>query len=186
MLRNLAFERRRDWIGFALQKSRRLPPATVSGVRFRDGGPDDVPELLRIDAAAFPSPITPDGMAEMVQRGNVIIAETGKRPCGFCLFSQPDPGEGFINTLAVDEDVRGRGVGAALTVRAAKRLFAAGARQARLTTDDDNGNGIRLYVRLGFRQSEAGRDYVRPADPDAVQRMKAESKGIVIRFGGWR
>jgi ribosomal protein S18 acetylase RimI-like enzyme len=86
----------------------------------------------------------------------------------------------------VRDEYRGRGIGAALTVRAAKRLFAAGVARVGLTTDVDNGDAIRLYVRLGFKQTEAGRDYTRPVDAAAIEQLKTESQGTFIKFGGWR
>ena len=53
-------------------------------------------------------------------------------------------------------------------------------------TDDDNSDAIRLYVRLGFKQEAAGRDYSRLTDSKAIERMRKQGEGIVIRFGGWR
>jgi hypothetical protein len=41
-------------------------------------------------------------------------------------------------------------------------------------------------VRLGFKQTTAGRDYTRPTDPRAITRIKKTSEGTLIRFGGWR
>jgi hypothetical protein len=41
-------------------------------------------------------------------------------------------------------------------------------------------------VRLGFKQSAAGRDYTRPTDQRVIEQMQKQGEGIVIRFGGWR
>jgi hypothetical protein len=43
-----------------------------------------------------------------------------------------------------------------------------------------------LYVRLGFKQTLAGRDYSRPTDPREIKAMKIAGEGTLIRFGGWR
>ena len=98
----------------------------------------------------------------------------------------PEPGQGYINVLAVAEQHRGTGIGAALTTRAAKRLFTEGAQAVDLQTDDSNGDAIRLYIRLGFKQTRAGRDYTRPIDAKSIETLKAQKQGTLIRFGGWR
>lgn len=178
-----------SWMEFSLPRAAKLPAAPAPrGVRFRDGGVDDVPELLRIDREAFPdTPILPGTMRTRLQEEeSVIVAMAGKEIAGFCLYSMPESGAGYINVLAVGEAHRGRGIGAGLTVRAAKRLFAEGARDVGLTTADGNGPAIRLYVRLGFKQTRAGRDYSRPTDPREIEAMKAAGEGTLIRFGGWR
>jgi [ribosomal protein S18]-alanine N-acetyltransferase len=189
LLKQLWFRPSRDWMEFSLARSAKLPAAPAPrGVRFRDGVIDDVPELIRIDRQAFPdTPIPTEAMRARLQDGeSAIIAMAGKDVAGFCIFDMPDEGEGWISVLAISEEHRGRGIGAALTVRAAKRLFAGGARTVGLTTDDDNSAAIRLYVRLGFRQTRAGRDYSRPTDPRAIAEMKRAGEGTFIRFGGWR
>jgi ribosomal protein S18 acetylase RimI-like enzyme len=65
-------------------------------------------------------------------------------------------------------------------------MFAAGAVEVRLKTDDDNGTAIRLYMGLGFRQTTAGCDYSRPTDPRAITRIKKLREGTLVRFGDWR
>lgn len=189
VLKRLWFSPRRDWIEFALARGTTLPAAPAPrGVRVREGGMADAEEITRIDSAAFPdTPILIEDMRARITAGDqLLIAQRGKSVVGFCLFDDLEPGEGYISVLAVDDDARGHGIGALLTARACKRLFAAGASRVRLTTDDSNGDAIRLYVRLGFRQSAAGRDYTRPTDPRAIEQMKKDGEGIVIRFGGWR
>jgi ribosomal protein S18 acetylase RimI-like enzyme len=88
--------------------------------------------------------------------------------------------------LAVGERWRGRAIGASLTLRVAKALFAEGAPRLDLKTDEDNATAIRLYRSLGFRQEGAGRDYDRPTDPRLIAAMRKASEGTLIRFGGWR
>jgi len=185
------FSPRRDWMLFELARTVKLPPATVRGVKFRPGALADLDDVVRIDDEAFPrTPIALDAMRERIssRAETLLIAEGGKAEgiVGFALYSLPEPGEGYINIIAVAEAHRRRGIGAALTVRAAKALFAAGVDRVSLTTDQDNGPAIRLYVGLGFRQTRAGRDYARPTDPRALELIKTESRGKFIKFGGWR
>ncbi len=189
MLKQLWFRASRDWMEFSLPRAAKLPASPAPrGVRFRDGGLDDVLELIRIDREAFPdTPILPGTMrARLHEEESVIVAMAGKEIAGFCMYSMPEPGAGWIGVLAVDEAHRGHGIGAALTVRAAKRLFADGSQNVGLTTNDGNGLAIRLYVRLGFKQTRAGRDYSRPTDPREIKAMKIAGEGTLIRFGGWR
>ena len=187
VLRKLWFQPSRDWIEFSLSRSTKVAaPPVPRGVRFRDGGVDDAEELLRIDREAFPDTPIPTGAFRVrLHEESVIVAERRGEIAGFCLYSMYADA-GWISVLAVGEEHRGEGLGAALTVRAAKRLFAEGAQVAGLTTDDANGAAIRLYVRLGFRQTHAGRDYVRPTDPRAVEKLQQENRGTLIKFGGWR
>lgn len=190
VLRNLSFEPKRDWLEFWLPRGTKLLAAPVPrGVRIREGGIADVPELVRIDRAAFPdTPLPAESFRERLlkREEQIIVATVGGSPAAFCLFAATDPGDGYIGVLAVDEEQRGRGLGAALTVRACKTLFAGGAQRVGLTTDESNGAAIKLYVRLGFRQEGAGRDYTRPTDPKTIERRKKAAEGTLIRFGGWR
>jgi ribosomal protein S18 acetylase RimI-like enzyme len=115
-----------------------------------------------------------------------LVAAVRGEPVAFSLYALYAGGDGYIATLATAEAQRGRGIGAALVARTAKRLFAEGARHVRLRTEEQNAGAIRFYRRLGFRQTAAGRDYVRPTDSRQIERMKAEKRGTLIKFGGWR
>ncbi len=188
VLRRLLFEPVRDWLEFTLKRPPKLPALTaIKGVRFRDGDAGDARALVRIDAQAFPdTPIPVEGFIERLNESSLIVATADGAIAGFVTFAQPEPGHGFVAILAVDEAHRDLGIGAALMVRAMRRLFADGARSVMLTTDQDNGSAIRLYVRLGFRQTAAGRDYRRLTDPRAIAKLKRAGEGTLIRFGGWR
>lgn len=189
VLKRLSFVPVRDWFEFTLDRATKLPAAPAPrGVRFREGGLADIAALLRVDRQCFPdTPMLPEGMRASIKQGEqALVAERGGEIVGFCLYSQPDPGEGFLHTVAVAEAHRGQGIGAALTTRACKRLVAEGARAVSLTTDQDNGSAIRLYRRLGFKQARAGRDYTRPTDPAEVEALQSAKRGTLIRFGGWR
>jgi ribosomal-protein-alanine N-acetyltransferase len=189
VLRRLAFTPERDWLGFTLDRATKLPPATVPGTKFRAGTLADVNDIVRIDDEAFPdSPIALDEMRRRFSddRYEFILATTGKDVAGFVLIERPEEGTGWISILAVADAHRGRGIGRALTVRGAKRLFTLGAHEAGLSTDSDNANAIRLYVGLGFRQDRAGRDYRRPVSDEAVEQLRREKQGTFIKFGGWR
>ena len=189
VLKKLWFTPTRRWLEFAID---RLPIATGApnrGIKFRDATQNDAADMARLDLEAFPD--TPEPASSIRTRlasGDIhgVVAVAGRDIVGFCTLAQTDPGGGYIHTLAVASTHRRNGIGAALTQRALKRLFAVGARRVSLTTDDNNGPAIRLYANLGFRQTRAGVDYERPTDPRAIRRMQQEHLGTLIKFGGWR
>jgi ribosomal protein S18 acetylase RimI-like enzyme len=189
VLKRLWFTPSRDWLGFSLDRKTKLPAAAVAGVKFRPATEDDLDAIVRVDRESFPNtPILLEDMRTRLRsdRSEIVVATAGKDVSGFYLIEHPEDGVGWISVIAAGEAYRGRGIGRALTVRAAKRLFALGAREAGLSTDEGNATAIRLYVSLGFRQDQAGRDYTRPTDPDRIQQIRAEGQGKLIRFGGWR
>jgi ribosomal protein S18 acetylase RimI-like enzyme len=189
ILKRLWFSPRRSWLLFSLDRKAPLPRATAAGVKFREGTLADLDEIVRIDDECFPNtPISTAAMRANLKAGEqVLMASVGSRDAGFALFRPVDEdGCGYLSVLAVSDAFRGRGIGEALTVRVAKRLFADGAQTVDLRTDEDNTPAIRLYVKLGFRQTQAGRDYARPLDPRAIARLKKANEGTLIRFGGWR
>lgn len=190
VLKRLWFTPSRDWLGFVIDRGAKLPSATATGIKFRAATPADVEAVVRIDDECFPNtPIPVDAMLERLrsERHEIVVATRGRDIAGFYNIERPEEeGVGWISIIAVARAHQGRGIGRALTVRAAKRLFALGAREAGLSTDEDNARAIRLYVSLGFRQDRAGREYARPTDPERIEQMRVENEGTLIRFGGWR
>jgi len=188
VLKRLWFSSRRSWLGFSLEKGAGPRPGAVPGVRFREGGAADLDALARLDREAFPdTPMPREAIRARLEQGaRVLIAEAGGEAAGDAIFEPDEDGRAYLSVLAVAEAMRGRGIGAALTARVARMAFAEGALALDLKTEDDNAAAIRLYRRLGFRPSYAGRDYSRPTDPRAISRIRQTSEGTVIRFGGWR
>ncbi len=189
VLKRAWFTPERRWIEFAMDRRAISPTAAPRGVKFRDATPADAEAMAALDLEAFPD--TPEGASSIRRRmesGDLcaLLATAQKDVIAFCSYAQHDPGEGYIHTIAVTESRRAEGLGEALTLRALKRLFADGAQRVSLTTDDDNSAAIRLYLKLGFRQSRAGVDYERPTDPRVIRRLQKESLGTLIKFGGWR
>ncbi len=189
VLKGMAFTPRKAWLQFSFAKGTPSPKTAVSrAITYRQGGLADLDVLLAIDREGFPnSPITREGMRKLVEDdGRVLVAQQKGEPVGFALYDHDTPGTGYLRTLAVRETARRQGIGAALTLRVAKTLFAEGAARLDLRTDDDNSTAIRLYNDLGFKHVGSGRDYERPADPKVIQRLRKESEGTFIKFGGWR
>ena len=70
------------------------------------------------------------------------------------LFRIPTGLRAWVEDVVVDESVRGRGVGSALTLEAIRRAEAAGARTVDLTSRPTREAANRLYRRLGFEPRE--------------------------------
>lgn len=186
VLKRLDFTPRRPWLGFSLPAGRlpKLPP--TKGVTFRAGGPADIDDVVRLDRECFPdTPMPSHALARYIERDRLLLAVSGGETVGLALHAL-EPDRGYLTILAVSDSCRGRGIGASLSLRAAKALFADGALRLDLKTDEDNAGAIRLYRSLGFTQSSAGRDYVRLTDPRAIAALRKASEGTLIRFGGWR
>jgi len=70
------------------------------------------------------------------------------------LFPIPTGIRAWIEDVVVDQDARGRGVGALLTRAALELAVAHGARTVDLTSRPDREAANRLYARLGFEQRQ--------------------------------
>ncbi len=112
-----------------------------------------IPQLSR--SATVP---TPDLIREIVeaQASTVLIARDGRengRIVGLLtlvIFRIPTGVRAWIEDVVVDEAVRGRGVGEALSQEAVRRAVGLGARTVELTSRPSREAANRLYQRLGF------------------------------------
>jgi ribosomal protein S18 acetylase RimI-like enzyme len=112
-----------------------------------------VPQLSR--SAAVP---TPELIREIVeaQASTVLIARDAQdkgRIVGLLtlvVFRIPTGVRAWIEDVVVDEAVRGRGVGEALSQEAVRRAVGLGARTVELTSRPSREAANRLYERLGF------------------------------------
>jgi len=112
-----------------------------------------VPQLSR--KAAVP---TPELIREIIeaQASTVLIARDGRdkgRIVGLLtlvVFRIPTGVRAWIEDVVVDEAVRGRGVGEALSQEAVRRAVGLGARTVELTWRPSREAAKRLYQRLGF------------------------------------
>ena len=148
-------------LGIALAE-RPEPPSLPAGVEIRDFVPgDDDPAAWRVieDAfAAWPNrePNTLEGWrATTVGRAGFEpwlfpLAVRGDEVVGgaFCI-DYPEGGEGWVQQLAVREDMRGQGLGKALLGEAFARFATRGRATAGLSTDSRTG-ALDLYLGLGM------------------------------------
>jgi len=112
-----------------------------------------IPQLSR--SAAVP---TPDVIREIVEApaSTLLVAREGRdngRIVGLLtlvVFRIPTGVRAWIEDVVVDESVRGRGVGEALSQEAVRRALELGARTVELTSRPSREAANRLYQRLGF------------------------------------
>jgi ribosomal protein S18 acetylase RimI-like enzyme len=122
-------------------------------------------ELVAAFAALIPQlsssnpPPTADEVAAMVasDASVVLVARDGDDgpivgSLTLALFRIPTGVRAWIEDVVVDEAVRGRGVGEALTMHALDRARAAGARTVDLTSRPSREAANRLYRRIGFAE----------------------------------
>ncbi len=87
------------------------------------------------------------------------LARAGREVCGVALCMPETFGMGFIESLAVREPWRRRGVGAALLSESLRRFWERGERRVGLGVDGDNRGARRLYERGGLRVAWVADDY---------------------------
>jgi len=112
-----------------------------------------IPQLSR--SAAIPSP---NFIREIVdsEASTLLIARDTRdhvRIVGMLtlvVFKIPTGVRAWIEDVVVDETIRGRGVGEALSQEAVRRALAMGARTIELTSRPSREAANRLYRRLGF------------------------------------
>jgi ribosomal protein S18 acetylase RimI-like enzyme len=106
---------------------------------------------------------TPDLIREIVDAAatTVLVARDGRdngRIVGLLtlvVFRIPTGVRAWIEDVVVDESVRGRGVGEALSQEAIRQAVGLGARTVELTSRPSREAANRLYQRLGFARRDS-------------------------------
>jgi GNAT superfamily N-acetyltransferase len=105
-------------------------------ITVREAAPDDLLGVVRVVDAAMLE-LDHDGVADAVESGNVLVAESDGRVVGTLVLDGD-----HVDAIAVRRARRGQGIGTAL-------VEAAAARRARLTADFDP--RVRpFYASVGF------------------------------------
>lgn len=132
-----------------------LAPVTpVPGIDIRRGRRRDHQAALRVDAAAF-SPfwrLDGAGLDEALEATASVhfqVARSADGVVGYAVCGRAGH-RGYVQRLAVDPAVQGRGVGAALLADGLRWLRRWGARDALVNTQEHNDRSLRLYQRTGF------------------------------------
>lgn len=127
----------------------------VSDDRVRAATAEDLGPLRMLHDAEFPGTHTSADVlvsdAAAAAR-TVLVAILADRVVGYAAGQTHPDGEGYVDYLAVADDVRGQGIGRALLVRTVRAVLAASStRQVSLTVEDHRAPARRLYEALGFR-----------------------------------
>ena len=88
---------------------------------------------------------------EMARRGTTWLASHEGSPVGFAIYEQAGPEKAELTAIAVEEQARGSGVGAALLAQVERDVVAAGIRELRLHTAEANLSALELFLKRGFR-----------------------------------
>ncbi|HEU5428033.1 MAG TPA: ribosomal protein S18-alanine N-acetyltransferase [Actinocrinis sp.] len=167
-----------------------LPPRTV----LRPMRWWDIPAVTVLEHVAFPEDAWSVGMfwselAEVASRYYLVAEEYGSDP------AHPDrqgprivgyagllagTGEAEVQTIAVDPNREGRGLGAALLTELLREAARRDCGDVVLEVREDNPRAQELYRRFGFVQIGLRRGYYQPANVDALV-MRAS--GVIERFG---
>ncbi|MFI5235333.1 MAG: GNAT family N-acetyltransferase, partial [Gemmatimonadales bacterium] len=110
----------------------------------------------------------------LAQGGHILVAERGGEVVGVCaLLAEPD-GSFELAKMAVDESLRGLGIGLALGVAALALAWSLGARQVELVSNRSLAPALSLYRKLGFVEA--------PLASSEYQR--ADIRMVLTRSGG--
>ena len=88
---------------------------------------------------------------EMAHRGTTWLAWRADRPVGFVIYERAGSKHADLTAIAVEEQARGSGVGAALLAHVELELAAAGTLELRLFTATANLSALELFLKRGFR-----------------------------------
>jgi len=93
-------------------------------------------------------------MQRLVQRGTTWVAWRGDAPVGFACVHLLNQTSADLCAIAVEEEVRGLGIGRALLAHVELSVVRAGLREIRLHTAQSNLSGLELFLKCGFRLEE--------------------------------
>ncbi len=137
----------------------------------RLSGDDDLDRVAALEAATFTNPWTREMLVRELERPEVTRVYVLRTPergvvafCSCWLVAD----EVHINSVAVEQAERRRGVASALLGHVLDELTEAGARQATLEVRRSNEAALRLYRRLGFVIVAERRGYYSQPEEDAL------------------
>ncbi len=90
---------------------------------------------------------------DIMENGEFWLAMLGERPLGMLRIRLGDMGEGYVEEVGVDPEVRGYGLGRALMEHGHKRLSDSGAIKSRLAMVYTNEQALPLYDSMGYTTS---------------------------------
>ncbi len=156
------FERVRDlWV----MRRPLLEPLPETTRTLRSFVAEDLPEVLRVNAAAFAhhpeqGALDADGFAARAAEGwfdprGLILAFDGEELLGFHWTKRHDEKQGEVYVVAVDPRAQGLGLGRDLTLAGLRHLRESGLSEVLLYVESDNVAALKTYAALGFTHAAA-------------------------------
>lgn len=136
----------------------------------RDGGPDDLAAVIRIELRSFGDPWSPESLLGELMGDRLrlpLVAERGGQVVGF-LMAWRVADQLHILNVATDPGCLRQGVGTALLREAARRGLADGLVEATLEVRRGNVAGRAFYRRHGFREVGVRARYYADNGEDAL------------------
>lgn len=130
----------------------------------------DVPALSRIEDASFASPWSADAITKDVMAGGnvyVAVAEYGGEKAGYGEFRNV-AGEAQIYNIAVAPEFRREGIGEELLRHMISKAEEDGCSLVTLEVRSGNEAAMKLYEKLGFRETGRRKNYYQKGKEDAV------------------
>lgn len=136
----------------------------------------DLPEVVAIEQACFSQPWTQNGFEDALFQGqNIFVAalDSEEKVVGYAgLYTSFD--EGDITNVAVDERVRGRGIGQKIIQYLLLQARAQGVRNIFLEVRKSNDAAKRLYEKNGFHVIGERKAFYRNPTEDALLMSREE------------
>lgn len=155
LLQSSGFQSRQEIVMLEWTDESWQPPTTAPDVLVRAMAPADMGTVARVDAAAFPAlwqNSLPALRQAYAQSAIATVAEMDGGIIGYQISTQNPVGY-HLARLAVRPEVQGRGVGVALVGDLEGRVTRRAGSKITVNTQSDNFISMRLYRKLGFRQT---------------------------------
>jgi len=153
------------------------PGTTDAGIRIRTATAADLDAVMALEQAAFPASAWERAtmQAEIASEwGRYLIAVDGDgRALGYAGLRAVGV-EGDVQTIAVAEVARGRGIGRALLAELLAEAGRRGVRELFLEVRADNEVARGLYASVGFEEIGVRPRYYQPEDVDAIVMKQTE------------
>jgi ribosomal-protein-alanine N-acetyltransferase len=147
--------------------------STQHQIVLRPAREDELERIGEIDRASFAQPWSPLSFASVFkdEKYLLLVAECEAEICGFGVaYTVGDEGE--IATIAVDENFRGRGLGAKILQALCDFCAQRGAHTIFLEVRPSNQSARCLYKRFGFEQVGVRRGYYDNGEDAIIMRMQ--------------
>jgi ribosomal protein S18 acetylase RimI-like enzyme len=135
-----------------------------SAITLRTATPADAPELSRLLAAAFGTPVFDIGERLIDEAARTVVVKRARVVVGTIRVTREDDDTAGIYGFAVDPAWQGRGIGREVLHRVCRELRDEGVKRIGLEVAVENDHALGLYTSLGFVRSTTEDYYELPLD----------------------